>query len=80
MAHPKIVATSPTSIVTIPIRASATANAGAPLPMCAGGITAKITFHPIQAKWKRASLRETSSIIRLSSSMQGPSLIASLNY
>lgn len=52
--HPRSVATDPTTAVIVPISVRATANAGAPLPHLAGGMTAKSNFHPIKAKWKKS--------------------------
>ena len=59
-AQPRMVATSPTSIVMIPMKVRATRKAGRPLPVEDGGIAANATFQPIHAKWKRASPRVTS--------------------
>jgi hypothetical protein len=77
--HPKIVATSPTIVVITPIYNKATQKAGQPPPIFDGGTVAKSNFHPIQPKWKRPSPRETSSTIKLSSSIEGPSITAFLN-
>lgn len=77
IAHPRIVATSPTNIVTIPMNARAMKKAGTPPPIYAGGTSANITFQPMQAKWNSPSDSVTSSMIRLSSSMHGPSFTAS---
>ena len=50
ITHPRTVATSPTTAVTIPINARAIQNAGIPPPILAGGTRAKSTFQPIHAK------------------------------
>jgi hypothetical protein len=80
ITHPRTVATSPTMKVTAPIIARAITNAGKPLPILAGGIIAKTTFQPMVTKFKRPSPRVTSSTIRFSSSIYGPSLTAFLNW
>jgi hypothetical protein len=77
--HPRRPATLPTIAVIIPISVRATPNAGAPPPHLTGGITAKNNFHPIKAKWKRASPSYTSSTIISSSLIDGPSITAFLN-
>lgn len=78
--HPKTVATSPTIAVTKPINARAIMNAGNPDPIFGGGTRANRTFHPIVAKCIKASPSETSSTIKLSSSIAGPRLRAQMNY
>ena len=64
--HPRTVATSPTTAVTIPINDKAMRKAGIPPPIFGGGTRANNTFHPIVAKCIKASPSETSSTIKLS--------------
>ena len=78
--HPRILAISPTIPVTSPIMASDTTKQAEPPQQLGGGIKAKNTFQPIARKWNTASARLTSSRMIFSSSMEGPSMTASLNY
>lgn len=55
ITHPRSPATVPTIAVIKPMKERATPNAGAPPPQLTGGTQAKSNFHPIKAKWKRAS-------------------------
>ena len=50
MTQPIAPATSPTTIVRMPIKAIAARKHGRPPPMCGGGQIAKSTFHPTEKK------------------------------
>jgi len=78
MVQPKRFANSPTMAVMMPMKSKATPKVTHPLPMRAGGMQAKTTFHPIVRKWKKASEPFTGWIIP-SSSTPGCSLQASVN-
>ena len=69
ITHPKTVATSPTIVVMIPIRARAIPKAAHPPQMCLGGTNAPNTFQNIARKWNKAAPHDTSSTIRLSESI-----------
>jgi len=54
--HPKRLANSPTTAVTIPIKHKHPRKQAHPPIQCAGGIKAKKIFHPMQTMWKVASV------------------------
>ena len=77
--HPRIVATSPTIAVISPIKVRAMKKVGTPPDKLDGGTMANSTFQNMVMKCKIASDRVTSSRIKLSSSIYGPSNTAFLN-
>jgi len=50
MTQPKMVATSATMAVIIPMKVSAIKKDGIPPPMCGGGTKAKTHFQPMHMK------------------------------
>ena len=55
MVHPRTVATSATIAVIAPIKKRATKNEAQPPALSPGGMQANRTFHPMHAKWTKAS-------------------------
>lgn len=77
--HPSTVATSATTAVMVPIKARATRKAGMPPQVSTGGMNAKSTFQPMQAKCINASLIDGWLTMRSYSSTCGQSITACLN-
>lgn len=53
--HPKRLANSPTTAVTIPMKPRAIQKQAHPPAQCGGGIKAKNSFHPMVTKWRKPS-------------------------
>jgi hypothetical protein len=78
ITHPKRLANSPTTAVTIPMNIRESTKEDFPLLYLAGGISAKNTFHPMEMKCMKASNPEISSTSP-SSFIYGASMQAVLN-
>ena len=78
-AQPNKLAASPTMAVTRPIMARAETKATQPFFILAGGTRAKNTYHPMAARWKKASEPVIMSISSFSL-IVGCRIIAFLNW